>query len=200
MINVALIRVCKVTSILLLFSGLVAVLSGIGSNFDAVRPFLISAYISPTLPEVFSGEIWRLITPIFIHFGLPHLVFNSIMTFQLSSLLEPRLGAVTFFLLVILLAISSNLGQYFATGPSFGGLSGVLYGLFGFFWMSSQFNPRFGMRINPAAVKMLMGWFVLCWFNFFGLLGDIAIANIAHTAGLVMGMICALAATKLRLF
>ncbi|MFT5259985.1 MAG: GlpG protein [Saprospiraceae bacterium] len=196
MLSLSLLKRCKVTTALLVCSVIVALISGIGSRFDAVLPFLISAYLSPVLPEVLSGEAWRLITPIFVHFGVMHLLFNSMMTFQLGSLLEPQMGILRFSFLILILAISSNLAQYFATGPSFGGLSGVLYGLFGYFWMASRFNPTFDMRINPSAVKMLMGWFVLCWFNFFGLLGNIAIANIAHTMGLAMGMISAIFVAK----
>ncbi len=192
MINLALLRRSPVTVALLVVSGCIALISNLGSQFDAITPFLISEYIRPTLPEILSGQIWRLITPIFVHFGVMHLLFNSMMTFQLGSLLEPKLGSFSYALLIMMMAAGSNLGQYFVTGPSFGGLSGILYGLFGYFWMSSRYNPQFGMRINPNAVKMLMGWFVLCWFNFFGLLGNIAIANVAHTVGLLLGMVAAL--------
>lgn len=192
MINLSLLRVFPITVALLVVSGWVALISQIGRQFDAITPFLISEYSRPILPEIMSGQVWRLITPIFVHFGMMHLLFNSMMTFQLGSLLEPKMGSLPYVLLIAVMAVGSNLGQYFVTGPSFGGLSGILYGLFGYFWMSSRYNPKFGMCINPNAVKMLMGWFVLCWFDFFGLLGNIAIANVAHTVGLVLGMLAAL--------
>ena len=180
-----------ITASLLAISLYVAFISRLGIDLEAIRPFFISWYFNQGLPEVRHGEIWRLVTPIFIHFGLMHLAFNLIMTWQLGELLERSFGALRFTALVVALAVISNLPQFFTTGPLFGGLSGVLYGLFGYLWIASRFNPLFAYRINPGAVKMLLIWFVLCWFDFFGLLGNIKVANMAHTGGLLLGMLLA---------
>jgi GlpG protein len=63
-------------------------------------------------------------------------------------------------------------------------MSGVLYGLFGYIWMSGKFDPASGLRLSPSNVLAMVGWFFLCLF---GVMGNIA--NGAHGAGLVMGMI-----------
>lgn len=178
----------KLTSGLILFSLYVALISGIGRDLEALRPYFMSWYLDSNLMEIRQGQFWRLITPIFIHFGLMHLAFNLTMTWQLGEILERRLGIAHYAVMVLILAISSNLAQYFYSGPSFGGLSGVLYGLFGYFWIASRYYPRFGYQINPRAVMILMLWFALGWFDFFGLLGNIKMANMAHTGGLVAGM------------
>lgn len=179
----------KVTAALIGISLLVALISRMGSNIEPLQPLFISWYVDQGLIEVRDGQLWRLITPIFIHFGLMHLVFNLTMTWQLGEIIERRFGWRWFLGLVTMLAVVSNLAQFYTAGPGFGGLSGVLYGLFGYFWIGSKFNPHFGFQINPSAVKILLGWFVLCWFNFFGLLGNIQIANMAHTGGLLTGMV-----------
>ncbi len=181
----------KITSALLAISLYVAFISRLGQNFDALQPYFISWYVDQGLLEVREGQIWRLVSPIFIHFGLMHLAFNLIMVWQLGELLERHFGPMRFSGLVLVLAVISNLAQFYTSGPGFGGLSGVLYGLFGYFWIASRLNPFFGYQINPGAVKMLLIWFVLCWFDFFGLLGNIKVANMAHTGGLVMGMLLA---------
>lgn len=178
----------KVTVSLILFALWVAWSSRLGAYFTGLQPYFISWYVDSGLLEIRAGQVWRLITPIFIHFGIMHLIFNLMMIWQLGELLERYLGATRFGAMVLLLAICSNLAQFFTSGPVFGGLSGVVYGLFGYFWMASRFNPRFAYRINPSAVKMLLVWFVLCWFNFFGFLGDIQIANMAHSVGLLLGI------------
>jgi len=181
----------KVTSSLLAMSLYIALISRLGQNYEAIYPYFITLYNDPGLIEIRHGQVWRLITPIFIHFGLMHLAFNLTMTWQLGSLLERRFGPLHFSGLVLILAIVSNLAQFYTSGPAFGGLSGVLYGLFGYFWIGSKLNPYFGYQINPGAVKMLLIWFALCWVDFFGLLGDIKVANMAHTGGLITGMILA---------
>ncbi len=179
----------RVTAGLVGISLFVALISKLGQNIEAIQPLFISWYVNNGLMEVRNGQLWRLVTPIFIHFGMMHLVFNLTMTWQLGEIIERRFGSLRFAGLVLILAVVSNLAQFYTTGPGFGGMSGVLYGLFGYFWIGGKFNPRFGMRINPAAVNILLIWFVLCWVNFFGLLGNVQIANMAHTGGLIMGML-----------
>ena len=66
------------TAILIAISVIVALGSGLGANFEKVEPLLISYYVKQGLPEVMSGEVWRLLTPIFIHFGFVHLAFNML--------------------------------------------------------------------------------------------------------------------------
>ena len=76
---------------------IVATFSNLGKNTDFLRHLLISDPTSAGngfLPEVFSGEVWRLFTPIFIHFGLIHILFNMIWLFQLGSMIEGRQGSL----------------------------------------------------------------------------------------------------------
>ena len=181
----------KITASLLAISLYIAFISSLGRNLEALEPYFISFYVDQGLPEIRQGQLWRLLTPIFIHFGLMHLTFNLIMTWQLGELLERHFGPMRFTGLVLILAVISNLAQFYTSGPAFGGLSGVLYGLFGYFWIASKLNPRFGYQINPGAVKMLLAWFALGWVDFFGLLGNIQMANMAHTGGLVTGILLA---------
>ena len=177
----------KITLSLIAASILVALWSEFGEAPLHLRPFLISWFIEPTLPEIQNGQIWRLVTPIFVHFGMTHLVFNVIMAWQLGDLLERRYHPLLFLALIALIAAASNLAQYFASGPLFGGLSGVVYGLFGWLWISGRMNPNLDIQLDPRFVTMLIAWFFLCWVNFFGLF-DISIANVAHTVGLLIGM------------
>jgi GlpG protein len=136
------------------------------------------------LPEVRHGEIWRLITPIFIHMNLAHLLFNMLCLKDFGSMIEARRGSARLLLMVLVIGVGSNLGQYFWNGPEFGGISGVLYGLFGFIWMRGRFDPASGLRLPQADIVMMVGWFFLCFFHVIP-----RVANGAHGVGLVMGMI-----------
>jgi GlpG protein len=131
-----------------------------------------------------SGQVWRLITPIFIHFTLMHIVFNMMWMWDLGKLVEMRRGTLFLLLFVIVDGVASNLMQYGMTqSPFFGGMSGVVYGLLGFVWMQGKYNPHFGYVWHKPTVVMMLAWYVLCWT---GLLGPVA--NWAHTGGLLIGV------------
>ena len=117
------------TAILIVISVVVALGSGVGASFEKVEPLLISYYVKQGLPEVMSGEVWRLLTPIFIHFGFMHLAFNMLWLWDLGGGIERAQNWFQLALLVIVIGISSNLAQYAFGGPGFGGMSGVVYGL-----------------------------------------------------------------------
>ncbi|OGV60175.1 MAG: hypothetical protein A2283_19615 [Lentisphaerae bacterium RIFOXYA12_FULL_48_11] len=136
------------------------------------------------LPEIFAGEIWRLFTPIFLHFGPLHLLFNMLWLKDLGTAIEKRHSSLVLAILIMAIASASNLAQYLVRGPSFGGMSGVVYGLFGYIWMQSRYNISSGFHLDKQIVIMMIAWFVLCLS---GLAGPIA--NTAHGVGLLSGMV-----------
>ncbi len=137
------------------------------------------------LPEVRQGEIWRLFTPVLLHFTVMHILFNMLWLQDLGSMIEGRQGTGHLLVLVVVLAVLSNFAQYLVSGPRFGGMSGVVYGLLGYIWIRGKFDPGSGLFLDPTTVVMMLVWFVLC---FTPLLGIGPIANAAHAAGLVLGM------------
>jgi len=64
--------------------------------------------------------------------------------------------------LVVIVGVISNLAEYWESGPRFGGMSGVLYGLFGYMWMQGRFNPKFGIHLPRSLINTLLVWFVIC--------------------------------------
>jgi len=182
-----------ITLALMAISVVVAVITQFGEQRDpwvnrlSIAPVHVNGewyqYL-PGLTEICDGQLWRLITPIFIHFGLPHLLFNMFALVDVGSQVEMRRGWLRMLLLVLALAITSNLGQYLAEGPTFGGMSGVVYGLFGYVWMKSRYEPLSGFVIHSSTVAVLLIWFVLCMTGAVG-----SIANWAHGVGLVVGML-----------
>jgi GlpG protein len=142
-------------------------------HFDSIEP----------LGRVRQGEVWRLVTPMFLHFGLLHLGFNMLWLDRLGRQIEHNHGLLTMLVLVITAQVVGGLGQYWVTGPSFGGMSGVNYALFGFVWMNDRYNRHHRYAISGASTVLLMVWFVACAT---GMLGPIA--NIGHAGGLVVGL------------
>ena len=182
------------TVFLIAISCAVAFASGFGEDgHDPVlQKLLIASYdandryfpVFRPNSDVFHGQVWRLVTPIFIHFGPLHLMMNMMATYNLGSVLERRYGTWRLAGMVLLIALLSNLAQYAYSGTGFGGMSGVAFGLFGYAWMKSEFDPEAGIFIPPTSVAMMLGWPVLCMT---GLLGHIA--NAAHFVGLLVGIL-----------
>lgn len=173
------------TVALIIVSVVFSAASNLGSSLDVLRPFFIASPGTSWLASLRAGEVWRLLTPIFIHFGILHLAFNMLWLWDLGGLLERRRGPWFLAGFVAVVGIAANLAQYLITGsPFFGGMSGVVYGLLGYIWMQGKYNPRCGYILHNQIVVMMLVWYVLCWT---GLLGPIA--NWAHTAGLLVGVI-----------
>ncbi len=161
----------------------VSVLMWIG-DASVVRSYLLISNYQNGLPEIMAGEWWRVFTPAIVHFGFMHILFNMLWFKSLGSMIEYTRGYAFLALLVFISAVFSNLLQWSLKGPLFGGMSGVLYALLGFVWMTKRFNPEEEFSLPKQDVAMMIGWFVLCLT---GLLGPIA--NLAHAGGLFVGMI-----------
>jgi GlpG protein len=132
--------------------------------------------------EMLQGQVWRLVTPIFLHFGLLHILFNMWWLYDLGGVIERQLGSWRFALLVLAIAVSSNAAQFAASGPGFGGMSGVVFGLFGYAWVRGRLDPTSGLYLRPDVVFWMMAWFALCLTGAVG-----GVANWAHGMGLGVG-------------
>jgi GlpG protein len=103
--------------------------------------------------------------------------------YDLGGMVEARQGRLRLGLIVLVIAVLSNLGQYWMAGPIFGGMSGVVYGLLGYVWMRGKFDPASGLFLHQTTVLMMLIWFFVCLFGWVG-----RVANTAHAVGLVVGM------------
>jgi GlpG protein len=113
-----------------------------------------------------------------------HIFFNMWWLRELGSMIEARQSTLLLGLLVLVIAAGSNLGEYWlGRTVTFGGMSGVLYGLLGYIWFRGKFDPGSGLFLHPTTVTMMLVWLVVCYTGYVG-----AIANAAHVVGLVIGM------------
>jgi GlpG protein len=179
------------TLLLILASVAVAIFSELGKNPGALRGLFITdiqvngrmARWIPGLQEIMRGEVWRLFTPMFIHFDILHLLFNMLWLKDLGSMIEDRKGSLFLAVFILVVSAASNLSQYLVSTPLFGGMSGVVYGLLGYIWMKGKYDPGSRLALHKSIVIMMITWYFLC---FTGLMGPVA--NAAHTAGLVIGV------------
>ncbi len=152
---------------------------------DAIGlPIFDELAFHPTLAQFTDWQAWRYITPAFIHFSVLHLVFNLLWWWYLGGQIEQRLGSGKLFILLIVGAALPNIAEFFASGPRFGGLSGVVYALLGYSWLRARLQPACGLAMPPALMGFMLVWLVL---GFFDMLGT-STANMAHLAGLLVGL------------
>lgn len=131
-----------------------------------------------------TGELWRLVTPAFIHFGVVHILFNMMWLRSMGMAIEFVRGTRRFLGIVLITAVVSHTAQFVWSGPAFGGMSGVVYGLIGYVWMRGRTMPQMGLGLTPNQVVYAILWLVLCMGGAFG-----PIANAAHLGGFIAGML-----------
>jgi GlpG protein len=175
------------TFMLIVASVVVFFLSKFGNDPTRIMALFMTDFTTNrtfSLPEVRHGEVWRLVTPIFIHMDPLHILFNMLWLRDLGSMIEGRQSSLVLGLLVLIIGAGSNLCEFFL-GHSlvFGGMSGVVYGLLGYIWMRGRFDPGSGLFLHQSTVIMMLIWLVVC---FTGAVGHVA--NTAHLSGLLMGV------------
>lgn len=194
-----------ITLMLLALSIIATLAINFGANTDwlsrlSFSPFDIKAnqvFYSDVSELLAAGEYWRLITPIFLHFSLLHILFNLLWVWVIGRHIERLHGALVFVSLVGVSGISSNFAQYFVSGPLFGGMSGVVFGVLGYAWLWDRLaGPCF--RIPPALMGFMLFWLALGFSGALEFMGLGAIANTAHLVGLLAGLFCALIVGKVR--
>jgi membrane associated rhomboid family serine protease len=141
-------------------------------------------------PNAFRSEPWRLVTSLLPHGDPLHLIFNVYWLWVFGTLLEEQLGHSRLLLLVLLFEATSAAAEYalFSGGI---GLSGVGYGLFAMLWVLSSRDRRFTGAVDAATARLFGIWFVFCIVA--TNLNVMAVANVAHGAGAVIGALVGLA-------
>jgi GlpG protein len=138
-------------------------------------------------------EPWRLVTPMLLHFGIVHILFNMLWLADLGRTIEMRHGALYLLLFAVISAAISNVAQYeIAKNPVFGGMSGVVYGLLGLVWARGKFDPHASYGLSRGTAQFMMIWLLL------GFIGELAqgmglartpgMANWCHLFGLLVGI------------
>jgi rhomboid protease GluP len=135
------------------------------------------------------GEVWRFITPVFLHGSIPHVFFNMYALLSIGSFLERHFGHKRFVLLYFLGAFSGNVFSFLLTGEQgySVGASTAVFGLVAaevvFFY---QNRKLFGGQAKQAIGNAV---FIIAINLFIGLTPGID--NWGHVGGLLGGAIFA---------
>jgi len=177
---------------------LVALISRFGTALEPVRWMFFpeidfgsgNAFIGLLTGISGVSDVIRLFTPALLHFGIIHLVFNSLWLWHLGEKIEDALPVLPYIGLILFTAFFGNASQFLWSGgqSNFGGMSGVVYGLIGFIWMWQTFVRHTRLRLPPAMIAIFLVALVLM-----EVLASAFIATAAHVGGLVSGMLYGLA-------
>ncbi|MDI5984148.1 rhomboid family intramembrane serine protease [Halomonas sp. M4R5S39] len=135
-----------------------------------------------------SGQVWRLLSPAFLHFGWMHLIFNMLWLWYFGRQVEVLQGSGRMLTILLTAGIGANLAQYATGTVLFGGMSGVDFALLGYVWLMSRRAPRSGFFVPQMLVVFMLGWMLFTMTDMAGAVGFGNVANEAHLGGLVVGL------------
>ncbi len=139
-------------------------------------------------PSAFGWEPWRLLTSALPHGDIFHLGFNLYVLWLFGTIVEEIFGWLRTVGMMAMFAAGSAAAEYVVCSGGIG-LSGVVFGLFGFLWILSRRDIRFFGIIDHRTIRWFVGlFFVLILLTYFGIMN---IANVAHGAGCALGMMLA---------
>ena len=139
-------------------------------------------------PLTLGGEPWRLLTSMFLHGGLFHILINMWCLWNLGALCERLYGHATFAAVYLITGLASSLVSvwWHPAIPSVGA-SGAIFGIVGALMASyflGEFSlPRFAIRAHLRSL-VFFSVYSLIIGPFFG-----RIDNAAHIGGLVTGLL-----------
>ena len=133
-----------------------------------------------------QGQVWRLLTSMFLHIGVMHLAFNIYALFILGVEVERLYGSARFLAIYLLAGLWGSLVS-FALGPSLSaGASGAIFGLLG---ATMAFFHRHRRAFGSWGRQRLLSLLGIVGLNLFLGFTVAGIDNLAHLGGLVSGAI-----------
>jgi len=135
--------------------------------------------------EILAGEIWRFVTPMFLHLSIPHVLVNMYSLYAIGPAVERFFGKTRFVAVYLLCGIAGvTLSLAFSPYPS-AGASGAVFGLLGslgaFLYLHRDLFGRFGLQqlrqiVLVAVLNLGFGYIVP------------GIDNLGHLGGLLAGI------------
>lgn len=160
-----------------------------------IAEVVLSRSLEPTLdvlyqlgakwnPDIKAGAYWRLLTAMFLHGGVLHILFNGFSLFSIGPMVERFFGTTRFLGLYFISGLAGSVASY-AFSPNLSvGASGAIFGLVGglaaFFYVSRKtFGEMARQQLGSLITVIMLNLFI----GFSG--GNID--NFAHMGGLVGG-------------
>lgn len=135
-------------------------------------------------PVTLDGEWWRLITNVFLHIGILHLLLNMYALLYIGVLLEPYLGRARFLAAYLLAGIAASTASLcWHDNTISAGASGAIFGMYGVFlaMLTTNFIEKSARKALLTSIAIFVGYNLMN-----GMKGGID--NAAHIGGLLTGL------------
>lgn len=169
-----------ITYILIFINILFYVLSIISNSFYN------SMVLNPS--KILNGEYYRLLSCIFMHGGIIHLLCNMYCLYVIGPQVESFFGKIKYIVIYLLSGIIGSLMSLSITNSISLGASGAIFGLLG---SILYFGYHYRVYLSQAIKSQIMPIIVLNLFLGFILNG---VDNAAHIGGLIGGVLVSMMA------
>ena len=158
------------------------------SSEDAYFMYTKGAMFAPAVLE--DGEYYRLLTAMFMHFGIRHIMNNMLVLFVIGDNLERALGHVKYLIFYLLCGIGSKWVSMMAhpadTMTVSAGASGAIFGVVGGLLYVVTANRG---QLEDLNTRQLV---IMIFFSLYLGYTSTGVDNIAHLSGLVIGFVLAI--------
>ncbi|MDP4085228.1 MAG: rhomboid family intramembrane serine protease [Bacillota bacterium] len=138
-------------------------------------------------PLIYSGEWWRLITPVFLHIGFIHLAMNSISLFFLGMVTEKIYGKWRFLFIYLFAGFTGLIASFIFSIYLSAGASGAILGCLGaLLYYGLAFQKNYNIKLRSNVIFLLV--ILLSLASGFKTAG---IDNVGHFGGLIGGFLAA---------
>ncbi len=137
-----------------------------------------------------DGQVWRLVTAIFLHWSLLHLLVNMYSLFIVGTQVETFFGKVKYLIIFLVSGICGSLLSAVLSEPNIisGGASGAIFGLLGaLLYFGYHYRTYLGGVVKSQILPIIL-------INLgIGFMPGLSIDNACHIGGLFGGYLLAMA-------
>lgn len=163
-------------------------MAAMGAGFFAANPFMLTEWGSNFGAATVTGEWWRLLSSMFIHFGVLHLLLNMWVLWDIGRLVERLYGNLRFLLIYLASGLTGSvLTIFWDPLRNSAGASGAICGVLGAFlavllWRKDTI-PVIVRRSYRLGIIAFLG------FNLLAGVFSTGTDNVAHVGGALAGLI-----------
>ena len=160
-----------------------------GTSEDTLFMLRHGAMYTPLIVQ--KGQYYRLLTSMFMHFGIHHIANNMLVLFILGDKMERALGSIKYMMFYLLCGLGANiismiLGMGDSVQAVSAGASGAIFGVIGGLLYVVAVNHG---RLEDINIRQLV---IMILFSLYFGLTNVDIDNMAHLGGLAAGFIIAM--------